>query len=105
MNYQGRTSLRQCLVPITEASVKAGILLKLEEKVLKTTFTNLGFDDWKKAQEKLLKNKKSYSHIRASIDFVNYCYQKPVTEQLSDEKEAQESLPQLHVGKNREVMK
>ena len=48
-------------------------------------FTNIGYRDWKKANEKFAKHEKSHCHIDATVDFHNFCFHIPVNEQFSNE--------------------
>ena len=69
------------------------------------TFTKVGYRDWKKANEKFAKHKKSHCHIDATVDFHNFCFHIPVNEQLSNEAAKTETARKEKVRKNREVMK
>ena len=69
------------------------------------TFTKIGYHDWKKANEKFAKHKKSQCHVDATVDFPNFCSHIHVNEQLSNEASKVETARQEKVRKNREVMK
>ena len=69
------------------------------------TFTKIGYRDWKKANEKFAKHEKSHCHIDATVDFHNFCFHIPVSEQLSNEAAKTETARKEKVRKNREVMK
>eukprot|EP00112_Aurelia_sp_Birch-Aquarium-sp1_P013512 Seg287.14 transcript_id=Seg287.14/GoldUCD/mRNA.D3Y31 product="Zinc finger MYM-type protein 5" pseudo=true protein_id=Seg287.14/GoldUCD/D3Y31 len=68
-------------------------------------FTRTGFSNWKDAQEKLGKHEKSQCHIDSTVDFINFCAQTCISQQLSNQARRIESERKKRVEKNRAVMK
>eukprot|EP00112_Aurelia_sp_Birch-Aquarium-sp1_P020264 Seg5183.1 transcript_id=Seg5183.1/GoldUCD/mRNA.D3Y31 product="Zinc finger MYM-type protein 1" protein_id=Seg5183.1/GoldUCD/D3Y31 len=64
-------------------------------------FTRTGFSNWKDAQEKFGKHEKSQCHI----NFINFCAQTCISQQLLNQARRIESERKKRVEKNRAVMK
>ena len=68
-------------------------------------FTRTGLSNWKDAHEKFGKHEKSQCHIDSTVDFINFCAQTCISQQLSNQAKKIESERKKRVEKNRAVMK
>ena len=64
-------------------------------------FTRTGFSNWKDAHEKFGKHEKSQCHIDSTVDFINFCAQTCISQQLSNHAKKIESERRMRVEKNR----
>ena len=68
-------------------------------------FTRTGFSNWKDAHEKFGKHEKSQCHIDSTVDFINFCGQTCISQQLSNQAKKIDSERRMRVEKNRTMMK